>query len=120
MASQRAALIIAGGRGTRFWPESRADRPKPLFAIDGKTSLIAETIARTQPLIARENIFVLVSDDQAAPFRRALRGLIAPRNLIIEAMGRGTAVAIAYGGAVIARRIGEDAAIAVMPADHHV
>jgi mannose-1-phosphate guanylyltransferase len=120
MPSQRAALIIAGGRGTRFWPESRAERPKPLFAIDGKTSLIAETIARTQPLIAREKIFVLVSQDQAAPFRRALRGLIAPRNLIIEPMGRGTAVAIAYGAAIIARRMGEDAAIAVMPADHHV
>ena len=42
-----AALIIAGGRGTRFWPESRAGRPKPLFAIDGKTSLLEETIART-------------------------------------------------------------------------
>jgi mannose-1-phosphate guanylyltransferase len=59
-----AALIIAGGRGTRFWPESRAGRPKPLFSLDGKTSLLADTIARVMPLIARGRVFVLVSADQ--------------------------------------------------------
>ena len=115
-----AALIIAGGRGTRFWPESRAGRPKPLFAIDGKTSLLEQTIARTQPLISRERIFVLVAAEQREPFRRALRGLIAPRNLIVEPAGRGTAVAIAYGGAVIAERLGAETVVAVMPADHYV
>ncbi len=115
-----AALIIAGGRGTRFWPESRAGRPKPLFAIHGKTSLLAETIARAQPLIPKERIFVLVGADQREPFRRALRGLIPPRNLIVEPTGRGTAVAIAYGGAVIARRLGIETVVAVMPADHYV
>jgi len=115
-----AALIIAGGRGTRFWPESRAGRPKPLFAIDGKRSLLQDTIARTQPLIPRERIFVLVSAEQREPFRRALRGLIPPRNLIVEPAGRGTAVAIAYGAAVIAGRLGAETVIAVMPADHYV
>ena len=115
-----AALIIAGGRGTRFWPESRAGRPKPLFAIDGKTSLLAETIARARPLIPREQIFVLVSADQRDPFRRALRGLIPPANLIVEPAGCGTAVAIAYGGAVIAHRLGAETVVAVMPADHYV
>jgi mannose-1-phosphate guanylyltransferase len=115
-----AALIIAGGRGTRFWPESRAGRPKPLFSIDGKTSLLADTIARIRPLVARQLIFVLVPADQAAPFRRAIRGLIPPRNLIIEPQGRGTAVAIAYGTAIIAKHCGSDAIVAVMPADHYV
>jgi mannose-1-phosphate guanylyltransferase len=115
-----AALIIAGGRGTRFWPESRAGRPKPLFAIDGKTSLLEETIARTRPLIPKERIFVLVAADQHEPFRRALRELLPPQNLIIEPAGRGTAIAIAYGGAVIARRLGAETVIAVMPADHYV
>ena len=119
-AGTTAALIIAGGRGTRFWPESRADRPKPLFAIDGKTSLLEQTIARTLPLIPQERIFVLVAADQREPFRRALRGLIPPRNLIVEPAGRGTAVAIAYGGAVIAERLGADTVVAVMPADHYV
>ena len=49
-----------------------------------------------------------------------MRGLIPARNLIVEPAGRGTAVAIAYGGAVIAERLGADTVVAVMPADHHV
>jgi mannose-1-phosphate guanylyltransferase len=113
-------VIIAGGRGTRFWPESRADRPKPLFSIDGKATLLDDTIARLQPLIARAGINVVTTADQAAAFRRAIRRSLPPRNLIVEPEGRGTAVAIAYGVAVIARRCGIDTAVAVMPADHHI
>jgi mannose-1-phosphate guanylyltransferase len=115
-----AALIIAGGRGTRLWPESRVSRPKPLFSIEGKTSLLAGTIARIAPLIPTDRIFVLVSADQAPPFRRAIKGVIPLRNLIVEPAGRGTAVAIAYGAAVIAARFGLESVIAVMPADHYV
>src|SRR6267378_8341941 len=91
-----SVLIIAGGRGTRFWPASREARPKPLFSIDGKQSLLADTIARHIGAIARERIFVLAAAAHQAPFRRAIRGLIPERNLIIEPNGRGTAVAIAY------------------------
>lgn len=115
-----AVLIIAGGRGTRFWPESRINRPKPLFAIDGKTSLLAATVARMAPLIDRERVFVLASADQAPIFRPVLKKLIPPRNLIVEPEGRGTAVAIAYGTGVIAERLCGDAIVAVMPADHYV
>ncbi|HJU10913.1 MAG TPA: sugar phosphate nucleotidyltransferase [Candidatus Binataceae bacterium] len=115
-----AVLIIAGGRGTRFWPESRINRPKPLFAIDGKTSLLGATIARMQPLIPRERTFVLASADQAPLFRPVLKTLIPPRNLIVEPEGRGTAVAIAYGSGVIASRLSDQAVVAVMPADHYV
>jgi len=117
---QVAALIIAGGRGARFWPESRAARPKPLFSIDGKRSLLAETIARIQPLVPPELIFVLASAEQAASFRRATEHLLPSPNLIVEPTGRGTAVAIAYGAAAISRQIGEDTIICVMPADHYV
>jgi mannose-1-phosphate guanylyltransferase len=115
-----AALIIAGGRGTRFWPESRAGRPKPLFSLDGKTSLLDDTIARTRPLIPSERICVLVSADQGAAFRRAVKGKIPAHNLIVEPEGRGTAVAITYGAAIIAQRWGDDTVIAVMPADHYI
>lgn len=115
-----AALIIAGGRGTRFWPESRADRPKPLFSIDGESTLLDETIARLQPLIPPDRIFVLAAADQAKAFRRALKDSLPARNLIIEPEGRGTAVAITYGTATIAGRFGADTVVAVMPADHHI
>jgi mannose-1-phosphate guanylyltransferase len=115
-----AVLIIAGGRGTRFWPESRINRPKPLFSIDGKTSLLAATVARMRPLIARDRVFVLAPADQAPLFRPVLNKLMSARNLIVEPEGRGTAVAIAYGAGVIAERLGDQAVVAVMPADHYV
>ncbi|HJU29348.1 MAG TPA: mannose-1-phosphate guanylyltransferase [Candidatus Binataceae bacterium] len=115
-----SALIIAGGRGTRFWPESRAERPKPLFSIDGKTTLLDDTIARLQPLVPRDRIFVLASADQAPAFRRAVKDSLPPRNLIVEPEGRGTAVAITYGAAAIASRFGSETVVAVMPADHHI
>jgi mannose-1-phosphate guanylyltransferase len=118
-AGKPSALIIAGGRGTRFWPESRAWRPKPLFSIDGRTSLLADTIARVAPVVGRARTFVLVSAGQRAIFRRALRGLMPSANLIVEPSGRGTAVAIAYGCATIAHRVGPGV-VAVMPADHYI
>jgi mannose-1-phosphate guanylyltransferase len=114
-----SVLIIAGGRGTRFWPASRETRPKPLFSIDGKQSLLADTIARHVQTIGRERIFVLVAAAHQAPFRRAIRGLIPARNLIIEPDGRGTAVAIAYGAAIIRKRLG-DGVIAAVAADHYI
>ena len=120
LAPARASvLIIAGGRGTRFWPASREAKPKPLFSVDGKTSLLADTIARHVPLIPRARIFVLVATAHQAAFRRALRGLIPARNLIVEPYARGTAVAIAYGAAVIKRRLG-DGVIAAVAADHYI
>jgi mannose-1-phosphate guanylyltransferase len=114
-----SALIIAGGRGTRFWPASREARPKPLFSVDGRTTLLGNTIARLRPAVARERIFVLVAAAHASAFRRALKGLIPARNLIVEPAARGTAVAIAYGSAVIERRVGPGV-VAVMPADHFI
>jgi mannose-1-phosphate guanylyltransferase/mannose-6-phosphate isomerase len=118
-AHRAAALIIAGGRGTRFWPASRRARPKPLFALAGRRTLLNDTIARLAPLIPRKHIFVLVAAEHRAAFRRALHGLIPACNLIVEPSARGTAVAIAYGAAVIRERIG-DSVIAVMPADHYI
>ncbi len=117
---QRASvLIIAGGRGTRFWPASREATPKPLFSIDGKSSLLADTIARHAPLIPRERTFVLAAAAHQRPFRRALRGLIPANNLIVEPQARGTTVAIAYGAAIIKRRLG-DGIIAAVAADHYI
>jgi mannose-1-phosphate guanylyltransferase len=116
-AADASALVIAGGRGTRFWPASRAARPKPLFSVDGKRTLLADTIARLQPLIPPERIFVLVAAEHARAFRSAIRSLIPARNLLIEPEARGTAVAIAYGTEKIRRRVG-DGIVCVMPADH--
>ena len=112
-----AVLIIAGGRGTRFWPLSRGKFPKPLFSLDGKTSLLSETVARARTLTDRERVFVLIASGQERAFRAALRGLVPARNILVEPQARGTTVAIAYGAALIKRRLGE-ATIVVTPADH--
>lgn len=117
--AKASALIIAGGKGTRFWPASRESRPKPLFSIDEGTTLLSETIARLQPLISRDRIFVLVTTAQKKAFVAGIEGLIPEGNLIVEPEGRGTTVAIAYGAAVIRKRFG-DGLIAVMPADHYI
>lgn len=114
-----AALIIAGGRGTRFWPASREQRPKPLFSIGNGSTLLGDTITRLKSVIPRERIFVLATAAQKNAFRKTLRHLIPASNLILEPEGRGTAVAIAYGAAVIRERVGEST-VAAMPADHYI
>jgi mannose-1-phosphate guanylyltransferase len=125
MAASRAklepvsALIIAGGRGTRFWPAARQTRPKPLFSFDGVTTLLGDTIARLSAVIPQKRIFVMVSAEHRGPFRRAIAGVIPAENLIVEPAARGTGVAIAYGAAEIARRAG-NGIVAVMPADHYI
>ncbi|HKD68211.1 MAG TPA: sugar phosphate nucleotidyltransferase [Candidatus Binataceae bacterium] len=119
LRGRSAALIIAGGFGARFWPAARSDRPKPLFSLNGRTSLLDDTIARLQPLIAPERIFVLVPATIEEVFAAALKDRIPRANLLLEPDRCGTAVAIAYGGALIKSRLGE-ALMAVMPADHYI
>ena len=115
-----AALIIAGGRSTRFWPVGRIDRPKSLFSITERNSLIIDTISRLQPLVSVERIFVLVIKSQLLAFETELKNIISPHNLIVEPEARGTTVAIAYGLATIAARCGKETIVVVSPADHYV
>ncbi len=119
LRDRTSALIIAGGFGARFWPAARNDRPKPLFSLNGRTSLLDDTIARLPPLIAPERIFVLVPAGLEKVFSAAIEGKIPHENLLLEPDRRGTAVAIAYGAALIKSRVG-DGLMAVMPADHYI
>ncbi len=114
-----AALIIAGGFGARFWPAAREKRPKPLFSLNGRTTLLDDTIDRLMPLIARERIFVLVPTALEEVFAAAIGNRIPRANLLLEPDRRGTAVAIAYGAGLIKSRLGE-VLLAVMPADHYI
>jgi mannose-1-phosphate guanylyltransferase len=104
---------------SRFWPAARHDRPKPLFSLNGRTSLLDDTIARLPPLIPPERIFVLVPAELEKVFAAAIAGKIPRANLLLEPDRRGTAVAIAYGAALIKSRLGEGL-LAVMPADHYI
>jgi len=119
LRDRTSALIIAGGFGARFWPAARTDRPKPLFSLNGRTSLLDDTIARLPPLLAPERIFVLVPANLEKVFRAAIGSKLPRENLLLEPDRRGTAVAIAYGAALIRSRLGEGL-VAVMPADHYI
>lgn len=113
------AVIMAGGSGTRFWPLSRASRPKQLLPLGGgDTSLLRATQRRISPLIGPEQTFVVTSTTLAEQIRNELPDV--PRaNILAEPTGRNTAPCVGWAASVIARR-DPDAILAVLPADHHI
>jgi mannose-1-phosphate guanylyltransferase len=114
----RTALILAGGSGTRFWPASRRLRPKQLLALDGERSLIARTLARLEPLISPDDVWVSTTGELAPAVAAELPELAADR-ILAEPAGRNTAPAIAWSlQALPAER--RAAAVAVLPADHRI
>ena len=66
------AVILAGGRGTRFWPRSRTRTPKQLLNIVGKSTMLEHTVARLRPLIPAERIWSVTNAEQAAALRKQL------------------------------------------------
>ena len=75
------AVILAGGRGLRFWPRSRQARPKPTLALGTAKPLIVETVARLRGLVPPSRIFVSTAQAYARAFQKALPGL--PRSQFI-------------------------------------
>jgi len=112
------AVILAGGSGTRFWPLSRAKKPKQFLALVSERSLIAETFLRIEPLCSSERTWVVCGADHAAAVRESLPGLRA-EHLLIEPAARNTAPAIGLA-CVHALREDRDATLMVLPSDHHV
>ena len=112
-------IVMAGGSGTRFWPLSRADRPKQLLALaGGDESLLQATVRRVSAVTAAEDVLVVTSERLAAATREQLPALPA-RNVMAEPEGRNTAPCIGWAASRIAR-IDPDAVCAVLPADHHI
>lgn len=112
-------IVMAGGSGTRFWPLSRADRPKQLLALaGGDESLLAATVRRASAVTAPEDVLVVTSERLAEATRAELPALPA-RNVLAEPQGRNTAPCIGWAASRIAR-LDPDAVCAVLPADHHI
>ena len=116
MASPDYAVILAGGRGERFWPLSRTLRPKQLLSLVGDSSLLAHAVDRLRGLIEPERVFVITNADLVGPSREAAPNL-PPANILGEPMGRDTAAAAALGAALVRSR-DPDAAFCVLTADH--
>ncbi len=111
------AVIMAGGRGERFWPLGRRKRPKQLLALSGERSMIEETVLRLFPLLPAEHVFVLTNDSCVDAVRELLP--IPSENVFGEPTGRDTAPCIALASALIGR-LDPEATLVVLPADHIV
>src|SRR5580692_3597187 len=116
------AVILAGGRGTRFWPRSRTRTPKQLLNIVGRDTMLEQTAARLAPLFPASRQWVVTNAEQAAAVRRQLPRL-ARSHILTEPTGRNTAAAIGLAAAhLLHSGMGKenDALMAVLPADHYI
>lgn len=112
----RFIIIMAGGRGERFWPLSREKMPKQLLALLGKKSFLQEAVERVLPLVPVKNIFIITNEAQLPEARKQLPK-IPKSNLIAEPMGRDTCAAVTLGAALVGAR-STTGVMAVLPADH--
>lgn len=110
------AVIMAGGKGTRFWPKSRERMPKHLLDIVSERTIIQETIDRILPLIPAENILIVTGLSHADELMKQAPQ-IPEENIIIEPVGRNTAPCIGLAALHIKRK-SPDAVMVVLPADH--
>ncbi len=115
------AVILAGGRGTRFWPRSRTRTPKQLLNIIGNRTMLEQTVARIAPLFSPSQIWTVTTREQVVAVRRHLPQSAAAR-VLAEPAGRNTAAAIGLAAMHILKRAhaGEDALMAVLPADQFI
>ena len=113
------AVILAGGRGTRFWPRSRTRTPKQVLNIVGADTMLQQTVARLRPLISAERIWTVTNTEQAAAVRKQLPAA-ARKRVLTEPVGRNTAAAIALAAIHVRHASGGDALMAVLPADHYI
>ena len=110
------AVILAGGRGTRFWPRSRRETPKQLLPVVGETSLLQQTVARLEPLIPAERIWIFTSDLLLEKIIEQLPA-VPPEQVVAEPVQRNTAPCIAMAARLLAER-DPDAVMGVFPSDH--
>ena len=110
------AVIMAGGIGSRFWPRSRRSHPKQFLDVFGDTSLIQNTFARLQPLVASENVLVVTNAAYVEKTQQHLPAVPAA-NILGEPVARNTAPCIALAAAKLLAE-DPDATMLVLPADH--
>ncbi|MGZ4730713.1 MAG: mannose-1-phosphate guanylyltransferase [Terriglobales bacterium] len=109
-------VILAGGRGTRFWPLSRQRRAKQLLALDGAQTMIQQTVSRLRPLASPARFWIITNQHLRREIMRQLPSL-NPNQILAEPVGRNTAPAIGLA-AFILLNTDPDAVIGLFPSDH--
>ncbi|MDA1014764.1 MAG: mannose-1-phosphate guanylyltransferase [Planctomycetota bacterium] len=110
------AVIMAGGSGTRFWPQSRKTLPKQLLPLTGSQTMIQQTVARCDGWIPPERTWIVTNRTQVEETRIQMPRL-PPANALVEPCGRNTAPCVGLA-AIHALHQDPDAVMFVMPADH--
>ena len=109
-------VILAGGRGTRFWPLSRRRRAKQLLALDGKRTMIQQTVARLLPIAPAKRFWIITNDDLRPAILKQLPKL-PKAQVLAEPVGRNTAPAIGLAAFLLLRE-NPNALIGMFPSDH--
>ena len=109
-------VILAGGSGTRFWPRSRRRLAKQVLALDGKQTMIQQTVRRLAPAANEKNFWVITNEFVAEEIQRQLPTL-PPNQIVTEPEPRNTAPAIGLA-AFLLERIDPECIIGMFPADH--
>jgi len=109
-------VILAGGRGTRFWPLSRRKRAKQLLALDGTHTMIQQTVARLAPLANAKGFWIVTNSDLRPAITKQLPKLLA-KQILAEPVGRNTAPAIGLAAYLLLRQ-DPDAVLGLFPSDH--
>src|ERR1039458_6862989 len=109
-------LILAGGRGTRFWPRSRKSSAKQVLNVVGERSLIQATVERLAPVIPAERLWILTNHHLRDEIVRQLPE-IPPSQVLAEPVQRNTAPAIGFGGPIL-HLYQPASALGFFPADH--
>jgi mannose-1-phosphate guanylyltransferase len=112
------AVVMAGGAGTRFWPESRQKTPKQFLPdIFGKQTLFEQTLSRIAPVIPKSRVVVVTQKSYAS--LTAKLGKISKDQIIGEPVGRNTAPCVALAAALLLKK-DPDAVLAILPSDHQI
>ncbi|MEJ2109244.1 MAG: mannose-1-phosphate guanylyltransferase [Acidobacteriota bacterium] len=112
------AVIMAGGRGERFWPLSTGTLPKPFIPLLGKSSLIQDTAERIRPIVPIQRTLVSIGTAHLETARKQLPQIPA-ENFIVEPVGRDTAACLGYSALHIEKR-NPEALMLALPADHYI
>lgn len=113
---EQFAIILAGGRGERFWPASRYLRPKQLLRLISEKTMLEETISRVEGFIPPENVLIVTGAHLKSLILKEI-GPLGGENFFVEPVGRNTAPAIGFAAAKIVARHG-DGVMFVLSSDH--